>query len=352
MLLKSRLKCCKIEETNFGNICKFDKDWCIMAEINRKKFKIFSLSANRALAEEIAKHMNVPLGLCKTSRFADGEISVDIGETVRGHHVFVIQPTSNPVNENLMELLVMVDALKRASAKTINLIVPYYGYSRQDRKARARQPITAKLVANLIEAAGATRMMTMDLHASQIQGFFDIPIDDFRALPTIAKYFIEKDLKDVVVVAPDHGGATRARKLAEYLDVPIAMIDKRRPKPNVAEVMGLIGEVEGKTAIIIDDMVDTAGSLQVGANALAERGAKAVYAACTHAILSGPAVERINDSALVELVTTNTICLVEEKYCEKIKQISIGYLFAEGIKHILNDQPVSDLFKPMAGIRD
>lgn len=323
-----------------------------MAEINRKKFKIFSLSANRALTDEIADHLNVPLSECITSRFADGEIQVEIGETVRGHHVFVVQPTHTPVNENLMELLVMVDALKRASAKTINLIVPYYGYSRQDRKARARQPITAKLVANLIEAAGATRMMTMDLHASQIQGFFDIPIDDFRALPTMAKYFIEKDLEDVVVVSPDHGGATRARMLADYLDVPIAIIDKRRPKPNVAEVMGLIGEVDGKTAIIIDDMIDTAGTLQTAANALAERGAKAVYAACTHPILSGPAVERIENSALVELVTTNTICLPEEKKSEKIVQLSIGYLLAEGIKHILNDQPVSDLFKPMAGIAD
>ena len=323
-----------------------------MAEINRKKFKIFSLSANQELAAEVSTYLGVPLSECTTSRFADGEISVDIGETVRGHHVFVIQPTSNPVNENLMELLVMVDALKRASAKTINLIVPYYGYSRQDRKARARQPITAKLVANLIVASGATRMMTMDLHASQIQGFFDIPIDDFRALPTMAKYFIEKDLEDIVVVAPDHGGATRARKLAEYLNAPIAIIDKRRPRPNVAEVMGLIGEVEGKTAIIIDDMIDTAGTLQIAANALAERGAKAVYAACTHPILSGPAVDRIKDSALVEMVTTNTISLANKELCDKIKQLSIGYLFAEGIKHILNDQPVSDLFKPMAGIAE
>ena len=323
----------------------------VMAEINRKKFKIFSLSANRALAEEIAKHMMVSLGECAISRFADGEIQVEIGETVRGHHVFVIQPTSRPVNENLMELLVMVDALKRASAKTINLVVPYYGYSRQDRKARARQPITAKLVANLIEAAGATRMMTMDLHASQIQGFFDIPIDDFRALPSMAKYFMDKKLEDVVVVAPDHGGATRARNLADYLDAPTAIIDKRRPRPNVAEVMGLIGDVEGKTAIIIDDMVDTAGSLQVGANALAQRGAKAVYAACTHPILSGSAIERLENSALIELVTTNTICLGEDKKSHKIKQLSIGYLLAEGIKHILNDQPVSDLFKPMAGIK-
>ncbi len=347
-----------------------------MAEINRKKFKIFSLNANRELAQEIADRIGVPLSDLTVNRFADGEVQVNINETVRGHHVFVVQPTHNPVNENLMELLVMIDALKRASAKTINVIMPYYGYSRQDRKAKARQPITAKLVANLIEAAGATRVMTMDLHATQIQGFFDIPIDDFRAMPIIAKYFIDKNLEDIVVVSPDHvmtmdlhatqiqgffdipiddframpiiakyfidknledivvvspdhGGATRARVLAEYLDAPIAIIDKRRPKPNVAEVMGLIGEVEGKHAIIIDDMIDTAGTIQIAANALKERGALSVYAACTHPILSGPAVERIENSAIKELVTTNTINLPEEKRSPKITQLSVGDLLAE-----------------------
>ena len=315
-----------------------------MAEINRKKFKIFSLNANRPLAQEIADRIGVPLSDLTVNRFADGEVQVNINETVRGHHVFVVQPTHNPVNENLMELLVMIDALKRASAKTINVIMPYYGYSRQDRKAKARQPITAKLVANLIEAAGATRVMTMDLHATQIQGFFDIPIDDFRAMPIIAKYFIDKKLEDIVVVSPDHGGATRARVLAEYLNAPIAIIDKRRPKPNVAEVMGLIGEVEGKHAIIIDDMIDTAGTIQIAANALKERGALSVYAACTHPILSGPAIERIENSAIKELVTTNTINLPEEKRSPKIKQLSVGELLAEGILHILNDEPVSDLF--------
>ena len=315
-----------------------------MAEINRKKFKIFSLNANRPLAQEIADRIGVPLSDLTVNRFADGEVQVNINETVRGHHVFVVQPTHNPVNENLMELLVMIDALKRASAKTINVIMPYYGYSRQDRKAKARQPITAKLVANLIEAAGATRVMTMDLHATQIQGFFDIPIDDFRAMPIIAKYFIDKNLEDIVVVSPDHGGATRAHVLAEYLNAPIAIIDKRRPKPNVAEVMGLIGEVEGKHAIIIDDMIDTAGTIQIAANALKERGALSVYAACTHPILSGPAVERIENSAIKELVTTNTINLPEEKRSPKITQLSVGELLAEGILHILNDEPVSDLF--------
>ena len=315
-----------------------------MAEINHKKFKIFSLSANRELAEEIAEYVGVPLSDCSCSRFADGEIQIDIDETVRGHHVYVIQPTQNPVNENLMELLVMIDALKRASAKTVNVIMPYYGYSRQDRKARARQPITAKLVANLIEAAGATRVMTMDLHASQIQGFFDIPIDDFQAMPIIAKYFADKKLDDIVVVSPDHGGANRARKLAEYLDAPIAIIDKRRPKPNVAEVMALIGEVEGKNAIIIDDLIDTAGTIQIAANALKERGAKSVYAACTHPLLSGPAIERIENSAIEQLVTTNTIQLPAEKRSPKVKQLPVGRLLAEGILHILNDQPVSNLF--------
>ena len=315
-----------------------------MAEINRKKFKIFSLNANRPLAQEIADRIGVPLSDLTVNRFADGEVQVNINETVRGHHVFVVQPTHNPVNDHLMELLVMIDALKRASAKTINVIMPYYGYSRQDRKAKARQPITAKLVANLIEAAGATRVMTMDLHATQIQGFFDIPIDDFRAMPIIAKYFIDKNLDDIVVVSPDHGGATHARVLAEYLDAPIAIIDKRRPKPNVAEVMGLIGEVEGKHAIIIDDMIDTAGTIQIAANALKERGALSVYAACTHPILSGPAVERIENSAIKELVTTNTINLPEEKRSSKITQLSVGELLAEGILHILNDEPVSDLF--------
>lgn len=315
-----------------------------MAEINRKKFKIFSLNANPELAKEIADEIGVPLSDLTVNRFADGEVQVNINETVRGHHVFVVQPTHAPVNENIMELLVMIDALKRASAKTINVIMPYYGYSRQDRKAKARQPITAKLVANLIEAAGATRVMTMDLHATQIQGFFDIPIDDFRAMPIIAKYFIDKKLDDIVVVSPDHGGATRARQLADILNAPIAIIDKRRPKPNVAEVMGLIGEVEGKHAIIIDDMIDTAGTIQIAAGALKERGALSVYAACTHPILSGPAVERIENSEIKELVTTNTINLPEEKRISKITQLSVGQLLAEGILHILNDEPVSDLF--------
>ena len=234
-----------------------------------KKVKLFALSSNQKLAEEISEALGVPLADCVVKRFADGEVNININETVRGHHVFVVQPTNNPVNENLMELLVMIDALKRASAQTINVIVPYYGYSRQDRKAAPRQAISAKLVANLIQVAGASRILIMDLHAAQIQGFFDIPVDHFEALPIFADYFKKKELEDVVVVSPDHGGVTRARNLARALDnKPIAIIDKRRPEPNKAEVMNIIGDIQGKTCIMIDDMIDTAGSICAGAQAL------------------------------------------------------------------------------------
>ena len=234
-----------------------------MALIHGKNVKLFSLNANRELAEEIAGYLGIQVSECLVSKFADGEVNISIGETVRGCSVFVVQPTNNPVNENYMELLVMIDALKRASAKEINVIMPYYGYSRQDRKAAPRQPISAKLMADLLQVAGANRMMCLDLHAAQIQGFFDIPIDNFLALPVLAEYFVNKNLDDIVVVSPDHGGTTRARKLAEVLDAPLAIVDKRRPKPNQAEVMNLIGEVDGKNCIIIDDMVDTAGTLSI-----------------------------------------------------------------------------------------
>jgi ribose-phosphate pyrophosphokinase len=245
-----------------------------------------------------------------------------------------------------MELLIMIDALKRASAKTINVVMPYFGYARQDRKSKSREPITAKLVANLIVAAGCTRLITMDLHASQIQGFFDIPIDDFRAMPIIAKYFLEKglDKNELVVVSPDHGGATRARRFAEVLDAPLAIIDKRRPKPNVAEVVGIIGEVKGKKAIIIDDMIDTAGSICNAVSALLEKGATEVYTACTHPLLSGPAIERIRSSEMIELVTTNTVPIDQSKQLDKITQLSIGPILGKAIKHIYTDQPVSELF--------
>lgn len=317
-----------------------------MALIHGKKIKLFSLNSNRELAEEIAKHLGVELSACEVSSFADGEVNISIGETVRGYTVFVVQSTNNPVNENYMELLVMIDALKRASAKEINVIMPYYGYSRQDRKSAPRQPISAKLMADLLQAAGADRMMCLDLHAAQIQGFFDIPIDNFLALPILAEYFVEKKLDDVVVISPDHGGTTRARKLAEVLDAPMAIVDKRRPKPNCAEVMNLIGEVKDKNCVIIDDMVDTAGTLAIVVKAIKARGAKTVYACCSHGILSGNACEKLDDTPLEELVITNSVKLSPEKK-EKypwLKQLSIAKLMADGILNIVDDKPVSDLF--------
>ena len=311
-----------------------------------KKVKLFTLSSNKKLAEEISEALGVPLADCEVKRFADGEVNININETVRGHHVFVVQPTNNPVNENLMELLVMIDALKRASAQTINVIVPYYGYSRQDRKAAPRQAISAKLVANLIQVAGASRILIMDLHAAQIQGFFDIPVDHFEALPIFADYFKKKDLADVVIVSPDHGGVTRARNLARALDnKPIAIIDKRRPEPNKAEVMNIIGDIAGKTCIMIDDMIDTAGSICAGAQALINAGAKEVYACATHPIFSGPAIERLTNSPIKEVVVTNTIALTEDKKAPKIKQLSVGQLFGEGIMRIIDDRTLSELFR-------
>lgn len=317
-----------------------------MSVLLGKKVKIFSLSANRPLAEEIAKSIGIELSSCDVLHFADGEINVNINETVRGHHVFVIQPTSAPVNEHLMELLIMCDALKRASAKTINLVIPYYGYSRQDRKARSRQPISAKLVADLLQTAGADRVISMDLHAAQIQGFFNIPIDNFLGLPILVNYFLDKHLdgKDVIVVSPDHGGVTRAREFAKVLECPIAIIDKRRPEPNKAEVMNILGDIKDKTCILVDDMVDTAGTLTAGADALMKAGAKEVFAACTHGVLSNPAIERIQNSSLKALVITDTINLPEEKRIPKIKVLSVGSLLGHGILRILSDEPLSGLF--------
>ncbi|MCL2522193.1 MAG: ribose-phosphate pyrophosphokinase [Erysipelotrichales bacterium] len=316
-----------------------------MAIIEGKKIKIFSLSANRPLAEEIAKTVGCELGVCEVNYFADGEINMNIPETVRGHHVFVVQPTQTPVNDTLMEVLIMCDALKRASALTINLIIPYYGYSRQDKKSRSRHPISAKLVADLIQTAGANRVIAMDLHAAQIQGFFDIPIDNFLAMPILAQYLLKKKFKNIVVVSPDHGGATRARMLANYLSAPMAIIDKNRPEPNKAEVMNIIGEVKGKTAILIDDMVDTGGSLMVAAEALMNAGSDAVYAACTHPILSGDASDRILKSSLKELICTNTVFLPDSKRNEKIVQLSVGKVLGQGIIKILDDEPLSGLFQ-------
>lgn len=306
--------------------------------------KIFSLNSNKALAKEIADVVGVDLGKTSVTRFSDGEIQINIEESIRGCDVYIIQSTSAPVNEHLMELLIMIDALKRASAKTINLVIPYYGYARQDRKARAREPITAKLVANLIETAGSTRVITLDLHAPQLQGFFDIPIDHLMGVPILGEYFISKEISDVVVVSPDHGGVTRARKLADKLKAPIAIIDKRRPKPNVVEVMNIVGNIEGKTAILIDDIIDTAGTITLAANALVENGAKEVYACCTHPVLSGPAIERIQNSKIKELVVTNSISLPEEKRIDKLVELSVAPLISEAIIRVHEQQSVSLLF--------
>jgi ribose-phosphate pyrophosphokinase len=307
--------------------------------------KVFSLNSNLPLASEIAKVIGVELGKCSVTRFSDGEIQINIEESIRGCDVYVIQSTSLPVNENIMELLIMIDALKRASAKTINLVMPYYGYARQDRKARAREPITAKLVANLLETAGATRVICLDLHAPQIQGFFEIPTDHLMGVPILSEYFKNKEFKgDIVVVSPDHGGVTRARKMAERLKAPIAIIDKRRPRPNVAEVMNIVGNIEGKVAILIDDIIDTAGTITLAANALVENGAAEVYACCTHPVLSGPAIERIQNSKIKELVVTNSIILPEEKKTDKIINLSVAPLIGEAIIRVHEEQSVSTLF--------
>lgn len=308
------------------------------------RLEIFTGNANPDLAREIAKHLGIPLGNSSVSTFSDGEIQVRIKETVRGADVFVVQPFSYPVNDSIMELMIMIDALMRASAGRITAVIPYYGYARQDRKARSRDPITAKMLADIISAAGADRVLTMDLHAGQIQGFFNFPVDHLKALPILAEYFKQKQLEDVVVVSPDVGGVTRARELADRLVAPLAIIDKRRPEPNVAEVMNIIGKVEGKTVIIVDDMIDTAGTLTLGAKALMERGAKTVYTCCTHPVLSGPAIERLKAAPIEEVVVTNTIPLRDNQKLDKIKVLSVAPLFAEAILRINKNISLSTLF--------
>lgn len=309
------------------------------------RLKIFALNSNRPLAQKIADYVGVELGKLSVDRFSDGEIQINIEESIRGDNVYVIQSTSAPVNDNLMELLIMIDALRRASANTINVVLPYYGYARQDRKTRSREPITAKLVANMIEHAGADRVLALDLHAAQIQGFFDIPVDHLMGAPLLADYFIENGIaKDAVVISPDHGGVTRARALAEFLKAPIAIIDKRRPKANVAQIMHIIGNVKGKKCIMLDDMIDTAGTITLGSQALMDQGAKEVYAAATHAVLSGPAIERLEKSPLKEVVVTDSIQLTPEKQIDKIKQVSVAPLIGSAIKRINENRPVSPLF--------
>jgi len=311
------------------------------------RLKVFALNSNRPLAEKIAKAVGVRLGKSSVTQFSDGEIQINIEESIRGSHVYVIQSTSAPVNDNLMELLIMIDALKRASAATINVVIPYFGYARQDRKTRSREPITSKLVANMLTTAGATRLITLDLHASQIQGFFDIPVDHLIGAPLIADYFLDKEIygDDVVVVSPDHGGVTRARKLAEILRTSIAIIDKRRPCANVAEVMNIIGKVEGKKCILIDDMIDTAGTITLAASALEKARATEIYASCTHPVLSGSALARIENSAITKLVIIDSIYLPEDRKIAKIEEVSVGKLIAEAITRIHEKRPVSPLFE-------
>ncbi len=307
---------------------------------------LFSGNANPVLAKEIASHLGVELGKAKVSRFSDGEVDVELYQNVRARDVFVIQPTCTPTNENLMELLVMVDALKRASARRITAVIPYFGYARQDRRPRStRVPISAKVVANLLETVGVERVLTMDLHADQIQGFFDIPVDNIYASPVLLTDLKNKDYPDLVVVSPDVGGVVRARALAKQLGCDLAIIDKRRPKANVSEVMHVIGEIDGRNCVIMDDMIDTAGTLVKAAEVLKERGAGKVYAYCTHPVFSGPAIERIAKSQLDEVVITNTIPLSDPaKACRNIRQLSVAFLFAETIRRISDGESVTSLF--------
>lgn len=315
--------------------------------LHGKDIKIFAGNSNRQLAEDIAKKVGLPLGASVVSKFSDGEIAISINEVVRGSDVFIIQSTCSPVNDNMMELLIMIDALKRASAGRITAVMPYFGYARQDRKAKARDPISAKLVANLITTAGADRILTMDLHAPQLQGFFDIPVDHLLGAPILAQYFIKKfnnKVDDVVVVSPDVGSVARSRKFAEKLDVPMAIIDKRRPKANVCEIMNIIGDVKGKRAILVDDIIDTGGTVASAASALSDIGATEVYACCTHGVLSGPAIDRIRTSPVKEMVTLNTIPLTKEKKIGKITTLSVAEVFAEAIDRIYRDMSISSLF--------
>ena len=318
--------------------------------VHGKDIKIFSGNAYPKAAEEIAKSLGLPVGKCTVGHFADGEVSVSLEESVRGSDVFIVQSTCNPVNDNLMELIIMIDAFKRASAGRITAVMPYFGYARQDRKAKARDPISAKVVANMLTAAGADRVLTMDLHASQIQGFFDIPVDHLMGAPILTPYFqpiVHHHEDEYVAVSPDHGSVNRVRKFAEKLDIPLAIIDKRRPKANVSEVMNIIGDVKGKKCIILDDMVDTAGTLCNAAKALIEvGGAKSVTACATHGPLSGPAIQRIKDSVLEELVLLDTIPVSDEKKeeCGKITILPVAPRFAEAIERIYGDRPVSPLF--------
>ena len=312
--------------------------------------RIFTGKANPALATATAEDLNSPLGAIVVKKFSDGEISVKIDESARGQDIFIVQPTCYPVNDNLMELLIMIDAFRRASAQRITVVLPYYGYARQDKKMQPREPVTARLIANLITQAGASRVLCLDLHAGQIQGFFDLPVDHLYAGPLIAQYLIDNGIYNgnTVVVSPDVGGVARARALAESLKTPIAIIAKRRPEPNKVEIMEIIGDVQGKICVMIDDMIDTAGTIVQGAQALIDRGASAVHACCTHPILSGSAIEKIADSPLQTLLVTDTVPLPESKKIPKIKILSVAPLLADAILRIHEDTSVSELFRHYA----
>lgn len=310
-----------------------------------KEIRLFSGNANPQLTREISQHLDIPLGKCTIKRFSDGEVWVEIHENVRQKDAYIVQPTCTPANENLIEMLIMIDALKRASADTITAVIPYYGYARQDRKTQPRVPISAKLVADLITAAGANRVVSLDLHAAQIQGFFNIPFDHLYALPVFLDYFKKNPVEDLVVVSPDVGGAERARAYAKRLDVTLALIDKRRPAPNISEVMNVIGDIKDKNCVLVDDIIDTAGTLTSAADALLANGAKSVIACCTHAVLSGPALERLEKSSLQKLLVTNSIPLSEKAVnINKIKQLSVAQLLAKGIMRIAKGESVSSLF--------
>jgi len=306
--------------------------------------RLFACNSHPELAQEIAEHMGVELSKSTVTKFSDGEISVSIWESVRGKDCFIIQSTCGPVNDNIMELLIMSDALRRASARSVTAVIPYFGYARQDRKAKARDPITSKLIANMITAAGVNRVITMDLHAAQEQGFFDIPVDHMLGQPMLTDYFKLKDLEDLVIVSPDHGSVTRARNMAKPFNVPIAIIDKRRPEPNKSEIMNIIGDIENKNCVILDDMIDTAGTICNAAKALKDLGAKNVYACATHAVLSGPAIERIEASPIKEMVLLNTIPIPEDKKLKKITVLSTGHIFAETISRVYSNKPISVMF--------
>ena len=316
--------------------------------LHGKDLKIFTANSNPKVAEDIASALGLQLSNSEVKTFSDGEIAVSVGESVRGSDVFIVQSTSNPVNDHLMELLIMTDAMRRASANRITAVIPYFGYARQDRKAKSRDPISAKLVADLLTTAGVDRVLTMDLHAAQIQGFFDIPVDHLLGVPLLAPYFAQKfagDMDDIMVVSPDFGSVTRARNFAQRLDAPIAIVDKRRQKANVCEVMNIIGDVSGKRVILVDDMIDTAGTLCNAANALVEKGgAKEVYACATHGVLSGPAMERIQNSVIKEVVLLDTVPIPEEKMIDKIVILPVGAVFAEAIERIYEDKPMSTMF--------